>query len=432
MNELETHIAELYKTESVKILAVLTRIFGSHNLELAEDVLQDAFASALVHWQQDKLPDNPSAWLIRSARNQAIDRIRQNKTKLKFADDLTLHLQSEWSLAYTVDHEFNETNIKDDQLRMIFMCCHQNIPPENRIPFILKNLCGFSVPAISRALLVTQASINKRLFRTRKKFKSFAFKFPTANKLLQAMDSVHTVLYLLFNEGFHSSSNQHAINLEFCQEAVGLVALLIDEPRVVNQDTLSLMALMHYHIARVASRIDEEGNTIALNRQDRNLWNTTYINTAQRFLALAKLARPGASTRFFIEAKIAKEHCQAKSFEQTDWHKIESLYEDLVSVTQSPLASLNHAVAIGYSGDITKAIKLTEKLLAHKLFKSSHLPSATLAHLNAMAGNQKLAFTFAGKAMQLGGTPHEHRLMMQQLARLTADTDYSPINIRPS
>ena len=423
MNTLETCIAKLYKTESAKILAVLTRIFGSHNLEMAEDVLQDAFAKALTQWQDGKLPDKPAAWIIRTAKNQAIDRIRANKTKLKFADDLALHLQSEWSLAYTVDQEFHGPNIKDDQLRMIFMCCHESISPENRIPFILKSLCGFSVPAISRALLVPEASINKRLFRTRKKLKNIHFRFPAPDKLLQAMDSVHTILYLLFNEGFHSSSNTRAINLEFCQEAIGLLDLLIDEPRVVNQGTLSLMALMHFHIARVDSRVDNEGHTIPLNQQDRSLWNAAFINTADRFLAMAELAAKDVSGRFFIEAKIAREHCHAQSFAQTNWHKIESLYQRLVAITQSPMASLNHAIAIAYTGEIQNAIKLAESLLAHKLLKNSHLPSAALAHLNAMAGNKNLAFEFADKTIKLGGTQHEHRLMMQQLTRLTALAD---------
>lgn len=419
MNELEISIASLYKTESAKILAVLTRIFGSHNLEMAEDVLQDAFGKALTQWEKDKLPDNPAAWIVRTAKNQAIDRIRANKTKLKFADDLALHLQSEWSLAYTVDQEFHETNIKDDQLRMIFMCCHESISPENRIPIILKSLCGFSVPAISRALLVPEASINKRLFRTRKKLKNIDFRFPAPDKLLQAMDSVHTVLYLLFNEGFHSSSNTRAINLEFCQEAIGLVNLLIDEPSVVNQGTLSLMSLMHFHIARVDSRVDQSGHTIPLNLQDRSLWNAANIYTAERFLTMAESAHTDTTGRFFIEAKIASEHCHAMRFEQTNWPEIESLYEKLVTITQSPMASLNHAVAIGYTGKLQQAITLVESLMEHKLFRKSHLPSATLAHLNAMAGNKKRAFALADIAISLGGTQHEHRLMMQQLTYLT-------------
>ena len=249
MNDLDILVEKVYKRHASRLLAVLTSIFGAHNYELAEEVLQDAFSKALVSWNQNAIPDNPSAWIIRVAKNLAIDTIRANKTKIKFSQELSLHLESEWSLGSTIELEFEETKIKDDQLRMIFMCCRENIKPENRIPFILKALCGFSIPAIARALLVPEETVKKRLFRTRKQLRGEKFHFPKLDELIYAMDTVHTVLYLLFNEGFHSSDRKNPINIEFCQEAIGLVNLLTDELRIVIHDTLGLFALMHFHIA---------------------------------------------------------------------------------------------------------------------------------------------------------------------------------------
>jgi len=418
MNDIKTRIAQLYKTDSSRLLAVLTRIFGSHNFELAEDTLQDAFSKALIHWQQKGIPDNPSSWIIRTAKNQAIDTIRANKTKIKFADDLTQMLESEWSLGNTVDQEFKESNIKDDQLRMIFMCCHEDIKPESRIPFILKTLCGFSIQAIARALLLPEATVKKRLLRTKEKLKNHKFEFPMTDKLIEAMGTVHIVLYLLFNEGFYSSDAKQSINIMFCQEAIGLVNLLIAEPKIANQDTLALFALMHFNIARIDSKVDNDGFIIPIDLQDRKLWKKEYINTANQILNLADLAPLEASGRFFYEALIAKEHCQAIAFEQTDWDLIVEHYEKLIQITDSPIARLNQAIAIGYAGDTSAAIKLTESLDGHKALKYSHMPLAILAHLNAKVGDKKRAYQLASESKKRGGTPHEHRLMMHQIERL--------------
>ena len=418
MSTLEDTIAEVYKTDSAKILAVLTRLFGIDNFSLAEDVLQDAFSKALVNWKSKGIPEKPSAWLIQSAKNLAIDNLRSNKAKIKLSNDLAHSLNSEWSIAHTVEQEFKEHKIKDDQLRMIFICCHEQIKPANRIPFILKTLCGFSIPAISRALIIPESTVKKRLLRTKKQLADCLFEFPTEDKMAATMDSVHTVLYLLFNEGFHSSNKDKSVNLIFCQDAIALVKVLIDEPKVANQDTLSLFALMHLHIARVDSKEDSDGNPIPIDLQNRKLWRREFINTANYLLSLAHQAPIGASGRFFVEAMIAKEHCEAENFNVTNWKLITELYEQLIEITGSPVTSLNHAIALAYSGELVEAITKVEALSELKSLSNSHMPIATLAHLYAKLGNKVLAFKFAERAKEIGGTPHEHRLMMAQIERL--------------
>lgn len=418
MNEVELTIAEVYKVDSAKVLGVLTRLFGPDNFSLAEDVLQDAFSKALIHWQENGIPESPSAWIIQTAKNRAIDSLRSNKAKIKLSNDLAHSLSSEWSMGYTVDQEFTAHKIKDDQLRMIFMCCHEQIKPANRIPFVLKTLCGFSIPAISRALLIPEAAVKKRLLRTKAQLADCPFEFPADDKLSTTMDSVHTILYLLFNEGFHSSHKEKPINLSFCQDAIGLVKVLIEEPRVANQDTIALFALMHFHISRVDSKLDGDGNPVPIDLQDRKLWRHEYINTANYFLSMAHQAPAGASGRFYVEALIAKEHCEAEGFDKTNWKAITQHYEQLIVMTDSPVTRLNHAIALGYSGDVTQAILIVETLCQLKSLANSHMPIATLAHLHAKAGNSELAYQLATEAKTKGGTSYEHRLMMTQIERL--------------
>ena len=418
MRDVEATIAEVYKTDSAKILAVLTRLFGTENFSLAEDVLQDAFSKALIHWLEKGIPENPSAWIIQSAKNLAIDNLRSNKAKIKLSNDLAHSLNSEWSIAHTVDQEFTEYKIKDDQLRMIFVCCNEQIKPANRIPFILKTLCGFSIPAISRALLIPEATVKKRLLRTKKLLADCPFEFPAEDKISASMDSVHTVLYLLFNEGFHSSHKDKSVNLLFCQDAIALVNVLIDEPKIANQDTLALFALMHLHIARIDSKVDDDGNPIPIDLQNRTLWTREYINTAKFFLSLAHQAPVGTSGRFFVEASIATEHCEAADFESTNWNLITKLYQQLIEITDSPVTRLNHAIALAYSGNLDEAITKVKSLSELKELSKSHMPIATLAHLYAKAGKKELAYKFAEHSKEKGGTPHEHRLMMSQIERL--------------
>jgi len=240
MPDIKQKLNDLYRKEAGRLIAVLTRIFGPHNFEMAEDVVQDAFTKAFTHWENSGWPENPGGWLMMTARNQAIDVIRRERRRLEFSEDLSQRLTSEWSLSATINEEFQEGKIKDDQLRMIFMCCSSEITPDNRLPIVLRTLCGFSIPAIAKALLIGESTINKRLMRTRKKMAGLTFEFPNPDRMPHSMDTVHTAIYLLFNEGYHSSSDQ-TVQREFCQEAMRLVALLLVE-HIANADTYALSA----------------------------------------------------------------------------------------------------------------------------------------------------------------------------------------------
>jgi RNA polymerase sigma-70 factor (ECF subfamily) len=415
----EAAVEKVYAEHSARILAVLVRIFGTRNLELAEDVLQEAFRKALVAWQQEGVPENPAGWIMAAAKHQAIDAIRGQRTQRRFSADLADHLESGWTLSYTVEQQFDETRIKDHQLRMIFMCTGADLPPENRIPLILRTLCGFSIPAICRALFLPEATVKKRLLRTRERLQGHAFEFPPAEQLPHAMDTVHTVIYLLFNEGFHSSDEDGGpMNLELCREAIHLGGLLVEEPRVVNRDTLGLLALMQLHLARAGTRLDAEGRDVPIDRQDRARWDADRIALARGLLAVEATVPPGASGRFLIEARIAEQHCLARTFEETDWRAITALYDQLVEATGSPIAELHRAVALAYAGDVGGAIARVEKLGESSGLRGSHLPLAVLAHLYALLGDGEAARRYADESTRAGGTPREQQSMFDQIERL--------------
>jgi len=418
MTESDATIEKVYAEQAARILAVLVRLFGPRNLELAEDVLQEAFRKALVTWRQAGVPENPAAWIMAAAKNQAIDAIRGQRTRRRLSEDLADQLESGWTRAHAIEQEFAETRIKDHQLRMIFMCTSADLPPENRLPLMLRALCGFSLTAICRALLLPEATVKKRLLRTRERLEGHTFEFPPAERLPHAMDTVHTVLYLLFNEGFHSSEAAAPMNLALCHEAIHLASLLVDEPRVVNRDTLGLLALMQLHLSRAEARLDAEKHNVPLDQQDRTRWDAAQIADARRLLAVAPAAPPGASGRFLVEARIAEQHCIAATFAATDWPAIVTLYDELVEMTGSPVADLNRAVAIGYAGDPRGAMARVEELRQSSALRASHLPPAVLAHLSAMLGDRDAANRYAEESKRLGGVPHEHRSMLIQVERL--------------
>lgn len=436
MTDITQKISDLYRTDSARIIAVLTRVFGLHNYALVEDVLQEAFGKALINWKTHCIPDNPSSWILKTAKNAAIDTIRAQKTRTKFAPDITQLLESEWSLNNTIEHEFSEQNINDDELSMLFVCCHQDISPENRIPFILQTLCGFSINAISRALIIPESTVKKRLLRTKEKLKHCTLQLPERTQRLKALSSIHTVIYLLFNEGFYSSRRDKAVNLEFCMEAIRLVGLLVNNESLVIPESIALLALMNFNLSRNKARFKcinspsledatlktqispENQPPVPINLQDRTLWDKQKIKKGNHLLTLIEQAKSIHKGRFFWEAKIAQIHSNASCFETTDWRTIVNYYDQLYSVTGSPLASVNRAIAVAYSGEPRSAVDALLKLEKTPTFKSSHIPSAALAHSYAMLGERNLALEYESKSKALGGTPIEQQNLREQLERL--------------
>jgi len=414
-----TQIEALFRRESRRLISVLTRILGPGNLELAEDVMQDSFVAAMREWSGQGVPDNPSAWLFTAARNRAIDAIRRERTRRTFAADLAIYLDSEWTLAQTVDEAFAEDWMKDDQLRMIFMCCHPTLPVESRITLILKTLCGLSVPAIARALLTTESTINKRLYRTRQALRDVRFELPPEPDRPAALDTVHTSLYLLFNEGYLSTSDKPILR-ELCRDAMLLARLLVDESSLANSQTVALLALMCFTAARFDARINEDGRLVPLDQQDRSRWDRSLIQQGYRYLVRSSAMEAVAATRFHLEAAIAARHCEAPTFEQTDWSSICSLYDRLLEIDSSPMVELNRAVAISFRDGPQTAIPIVDAIRVAGRLPHSHVVAAVLANLYARAGLEEPARHFLDEALARARTEHERELIARQTGRAQA------------
>jgi len=409
----EAEIEALFRRESGRLISVLTRIFGPRNLELAEDVLQEAFVAALKTWSSAGIPDNPSAWLLTTARHRAIDAIRRERTRRAFADDLAIFLDGEWTLTATVEEAFQETRIKDDQLRMLFMCCHTELPPEMSLTLILKTLCGLSIPATARALLATEATISKRLVRARQKLAGVAFALPTTEDLPAARDTVHAALYLLFNEG-HLSTSERPILEDLCREAMALTQLIAEEPSLAASDTRALLALMCFNASRLRSRVDTAGRLIPLDRQERALWDVPTIRRGYSELRRASEMEAVYASRYHLEAAIAARHCEALTFEVTDWTSVCLLYDRLIEVAPSPMAELNRAVAVSYRDGAAAAIPLVEAIRTSGRLPRNHEVAAVLANLHARAGSPEPARRFLEEALASARTEHERLLIAAQ------------------
>jgi RNA polymerase sigma factor (sigma-70 family) len=411
-----TEIEALFRRESGRLISVLTRILGPGNLELAEDVMQDSFVVAMREWVRQGIPENPSAWLFTAARNRAIDAIRRERTRRTFAADLAMYLDSEWTLAQTVDEAFGENWIKDDQLRMIFMCCHPVVPVESRVTLILKTLCGLSVPAIARALLTTESTINKRLYRTRQVLRDVRFELPMEADHPAALDTVHTALYLLFNEGYLSTSEKPILR-ELCRDAMLLARLLIEESSLANSQTVALFALMCFTAARLDARIDDDGRLVPLDQQDRSRWDQSLIRQGYHYLARSSAMEAVAASSFHLEAAIAARHCEAATFDRTDWSSICTLYDRLLDIDPSPMVELNRAVAISFRDGPQAAIPLVEAVRLAGRIPHSHVVAAVLANLYARAGSDEPARRFLDEALARARTTHERELIALQIGR---------------
>lgn len=323
------------------MIAYLTRIFGLERLELAEDVVQDTLLRALEHWPRYGIPANPSAWLMRVARNRAIDLVRRDAQFHQVAAQF-VHLLSlrEETLTF-------EKAIQDDQLRMIFSCCHPELSTEAQVTLILKTLCGFSVAEIANALLTSGDAIEKRLGRARKLFR-LSGKFVEISdsaEIPRRIEAVYRVIYLLFNEGYHGSCAVQVIRQDLCFEAIRLALLLSSHPHGDKPKTHALLALLCFHAARLAGRIDDDGTLLQLAIQDRTQWDQALI--ASGFHFLEKAAIGDELSEYHLEAGIAALHCAAPTYAQTDWAAILKLYDLLYHLKPTPIIALNRAIAVG-------------------------------------------------------------------------------------
>ena len=330
-------IDHLFRHHYGKMVSVLTRIFGLAHLETIQDAVQDTFLKATLSWKNNP-PENPEAWLTKAAKNRVLDIFRKLNAERKRVPKIVNGMD-----AMAINELFLDTEIQDSQLRMIFTACHPYLSPTERIAFSLKTISGFSSKEIASAVLTKEETIRKRLTRARKTIqtKNISFKIPHGSELPKRMDSVLEVLYLIFNEGFHSNKTEILIRKELCGEALRLCQMLLTNKITQTSQAYALFALMCFHAARLDSKIDENGAVVDLKHQNRSLWHFPLIRMGND--AMLRAVEEDEYSTYHFEAAIAAEHLRARTFEKTDWDKILMWCERLYEIQPTPFTSLQLA-----------------------------------------------------------------------------------------
>jgi RNA polymerase sigma factor (sigma-70 family) len=401
---------QLFRRESGRIVTALSRLFGLDNIALAEDVSQDVFCRALEVWKLRGVPQNPSAWLMRAAKNRAIDVLRRERVARNRAPQLANLLASEWTMVATVDRFFSAETIKDDQLRMTFTCCNPGLSEDAQIALTLHLLCGFTVGEIASAFLCKRSTIEKRIARGKKVLADSKELFDLADAALQTrLSAVQRAVYLLFNEGYHSASAESIVRAELCREAMRLGALLLDNPLVSTPASYALCAMMWLHAARLPARLDHRGELLLLADQDRSRWDASLIARGNELLNRA--ASGNEITEYHLEAAIAGAHSNASRAVDTDWTRLVWLYDMLVRIRPSPVIALNRAIALAHVNGPESGIQAIHAIAQSEQLQSYPFLPAALGELELRAGHADRARKHFEQAVALARNPMERRLL---------------------
>jgi RNA polymerase sigma factor (sigma-70 family) len=413
--EVSQLVEHLFRREAGKMVAILTGIFGIEHLNLVEDVVQEALSRALQTWPYYGIPKNPTAWLMQTAKNLAVDLIRREHRFREKQPDIIATLEQWAANPVEGDSRLLESEIADDHLRMMFVCCHPLIPTEAQVALALKTLCGFNVTEISRAFLTTEAATAKRLTRAKQKIREaqIPFEIPTGEELARRLDSVLQSLYLLFNEGYKASSGKKLVREELCHEAIRLTGLLAQHPTGNRPKTHALLALMLLNSARISTREDDEGNLLRLDEQERTQWDQAMI--ARGMFHLAQSAAGEEITEYHLQAGIAACHDAAKDYESTDWRQILSLYDRLVEFDDSPVVALNRAIAVAKVHGPQAGLETVGAIRDLDTLESYYLLYAVRGEFEMRLNHPEAAAEQFRKSLQLAETKSERMFLSKRL-----------------
>lgn len=408
---IELLINNLYRNESRRVLATLIRLLK--DFDLAEEALQDAFAAAMQQWPHEGVPQNPRAWLVSTGRFKAIDQIRKRARFNISWEDIAEQLEDE---LHSEDKDYSETHIEDDQLRLIFTCCHPGLAPEAQMALTLREICGLTTEAIARAFLTTPSTLAQRIVRAKNKIRDakIPYEIPERSELPERLDAVLHVIYLVFNEGYSASSGSELIRQELAQEAIRLGRLLAH--LLPETEVLGLLALMLIQDSRRHARIDSNGDLIRLEDQDRSLWSHEQI--AEGSTLIHRALSGGDVDVYCLQAAIAALHAEAPSFAETDWDEICGFYDLLLIRNPSPVIELNRAVAIAMRDGAAEGLALIDNLVAHQQLLHYYLLHAARADLLAQLGELGAATAAYAMALELTEQEPERRFLRKQLANL--------------
>jgi RNA polymerase sigma-70 factor (ECF subfamily) len=404
-------VDHLFRREAGRMVSTLCRVFGPHNLELAEDVVQEALLRALREWPFRGVPDDPRAWLGRVARNRALDLLRRDATLARKAPLLAAEDGGGGAEAEV----FFGGEVADDQLRMVFTCCHPAVPREARVALTLKTAGGFGVPEIARAYLAREATVAQRLVRAKRRIREAGARFevPAGAELPERLDSVLEALYLMFNEGYAAASGEAALRADVCAEAVRLAELVAAHPGTGVPRAHALAALLLLQGARLPARTDAAGDPVLLAEQDRGRWDAGML--ARGLAHLERAAEGDDLSPYHLEAGIAAVHATAPSYEATDWPYILGLYDALLAVKPSPVAALNRAVAVSMVHGPDAGLRAADEAAAHPSLAGYPLLHAVRGDLLARLGDPAAAANCFRRALGLPLSAPDRRMVERRV-----------------
>lgn len=408
-------VEHFFRHETGRLHGTLVRLVGLHNLTLAEDVAQEAMLRALRTWSMGGPPANPSAWITRVAMNLAKDALRHERMSAGKESAIVTHLEQ----TSTPPREpvVDETEIRDDALRLMFVCAHPAVAPDAQVVLALKVLGGFSTGEIARAFLTSESAIEKQLTRTKQRIQSaqLAFDLPEGEDLGPRLDGVLGALYLLFNEGYKASAGERLLREELCREAIRLGSLLVDHPAGDTPRAHALLALMLLTSARFPARLDEHGDLLRLDDQDRSEWNQELIERG--LLHLAAAAQGRELTAYHLQAGIAACHCTAPDAASTDWRRILRHYDELARITPTPIVALNRAVAVANLHGAQAGLEAIAAIPERERLESYYLLHAVVGELHLRLTNDRAAAESFRRALQLSQVGPEQLYLARMLER---------------
>ena len=410
-------VERIYREESGRILATLIRLLGS--FDLAEEVMQEAFAVALEQWPKQGIPDNPRAWLVSTAHHKGVDMLRRRTRFDSKRDELQRLAELEQQLSEAEENMLRPDGVSDDRLRLIFTCCHPALVLEAQVGLTLRTLCGLSTEEIARAFLVPLPTMAQRLVRAKQKIRDagIPYQVPARPELKERLDAVMLVVYLVFNEGYSASSGDAVIRRELCAEAIRLERLIC-ELLPADSESRALLALMLLHDSRQAARVDGNGEAVLLDEQNRSVWNQEEIREGLTLLDSA--LRAGAAGVYALQAAIAALHAQAARAEETDWKQIVALYEALLRLQPSPVVELNHAAAVAMAAGPGAGLRLLDGLEGKAELREYYLLPAARGDLLRRLEQWSEAALAYRRALALASNEGARSFLLRRLAEMGA------------
>ena len=417
-------VDHLFRREAGRLVASLTRSFGPANLALVEEVVQEALVQALKRWPFHGVPANPVAWLYRVARNLALDRLRRATNFRGKEEAIRTSLLAERGEGRPSETHL-EGEITDDQLRLIFLCCHPEVPRDSRVALTLKTVVGFSVPEIARAFLVKETAIAQRLVRAQRRIRerNLPFEVPEPDQLPERLEGVLDVMYLTFNEGYGASDGDALVRADLCVEALRLVEQLTRLSTTAGPVVHALASLLNFQASRLPARVDEDGNLLRLHEQDRSLWDRTLLHKAFQHLDRSTVGEH--ISEFHLQAAIAAHHGVALSEQETDWSSILELYDQLLELNPSPVVALNRAVAVSRLEGPRAGLEVITSIEGHPAVANYFLLEATRGEFLLESGDDVGAAQAWCRALECPSNGAERRFLLRRLEATGQAVDLS-------